>query len=133
MILGMCLESVCVAVSAVMAQLAKPLDGLAEHDARDSLGDSGGAARSGGRCLLAFDVASSRELPALAEQRQRAPDELSEFVHDALDAGALHLRPDPGTLVAQLASPGMRSLVSEPRLSEPWSVTETPRPSSSTA
>lgn len=79
-----------------------------------------GAARSGGRCLLAFDVASSREMPALAEQRQRAQDELSEFVHDALDAGALHLRPDPGTLIAQLASPGMRSLVSEPRLSEPW-------------
>jgi hypothetical protein len=79
-----------------------------------------GAARSGGRCLLAFDVASSLEMPALAEQRHRAPDELSEFVHDALDAGALHLRPDPGMLVAQLASPGMRSLVSEPRLTDPW-------------
>jgi hypothetical protein len=79
-----------------------------------------GAARSGGRCLLTFDVASSRELPALAEQRHRAPDELSEFVHEALGAGDLHLRPDPGTLIEQLASPGMRSLVSEPRLSEPW-------------
>jgi hypothetical protein len=79
-----------------------------------------GAARSGGRCLLALDVASSRDMPALAEQRNRAADELSEFVHEALDAGALHLRPDPGTLIAQLASPGMRALVSEPRLSEPW-------------
>jgi len=79
-----------------------------------------GAARSGGRCSLAFDVASSREMPALAEQRQRAPDELSEFVHDALDAGVLHLRPDPGMLIEQLASPGMRALVSEPRLSDPW-------------
>ena len=79
-----------------------------------------GAARSGGRCLLAFDVASSRDMPALSEQRNRAPDELSEFVHEALDAGTLPLRPDPGTLIAQLASPGMRALVSEPRLSEPW-------------
>lgn len=79
-----------------------------------------GAARSGGRCLLAFDVASSRQLPALAEQHGRAPEQLSEFVHDALDTGDLQLRPDPGALIAQLASPGMRSLVSEPRLSDPW-------------
>lgn len=79
-----------------------------------------GAARSAGRCLLACDVASSRDMPALAEQHSRAPDELSEFVHDALEAGVLSLRPDPSTLLAQLGSPGMRALVSEPRLSEPW-------------
>jgi hypothetical protein len=79
-----------------------------------------GAARSGGRCLLAFDAASSREMPALGEQRGRTTDDLSEFVLGALDAGDLHLRPDPGTLIAQLASPGMRALVSEPRLSDPW-------------
>ena len=79
-----------------------------------------GAARPGGRCLLVTDVASSREMPALAEQRDRSLEELSEFVHDALDAGNLHLRPDPGALLAQLSSPGMRTLVSEPRLSEGW-------------
>ena len=79
-----------------------------------------GSTRSGGRCLLAFDVASSRDTPALAEQRGRAPDELAEFVHEARTAGGLHLRPDPLTLIAQLSAPGMKSLVAEPRLSEPW-------------
>jgi len=79
-----------------------------------------GASRSGGRCLLVTDVASSRDMPALAEQRDRSLEELSEFVHDALDARDLHLRPDPGALLAQLSSPGMRTLVSEPRLSDGW-------------
>lgn len=79
-----------------------------------------GAARPGGRCALAVEVASSRETPALAEQRDRAPDELEEFILSALDSGGLLLRPDPQALIGQLASPGMRALVSEPRSSEPW-------------
>ena len=79
-----------------------------------------GSTRSGGRCLLAFDVASSRDTPALAEQHGRAPDELAELVRAARAAGGLQLRPDPLRLVAQLSSPGMRTLVAEPRSSEPW-------------
>ena len=79
-----------------------------------------GSTRSGGRCLLAFDVASSRETPALAEQQGRGPDELAEFVSEARRAGGLHLRPEPRSLLAQLTSPGMKSLVAEPRLTEPW-------------
>ena len=42
-----------------------------------------GSTRAGGRCLLAFDVASSRDTPALAEQHGRAADELAEFVLEA--------------------------------------------------
>jgi len=79
-----------------------------------------GSTRAGGRCLLAFDVASSRDTPALAEQQGRAADELAEFVLEARALGGLALRPDPASLIAQLSSPGMMSLVSEPRLAEPW-------------
>jgi len=79
-----------------------------------------GSTRSRGRCLLAFDTASSEHTPALAEQRGRGPDELAEFVLDARAAGGLHLRPDPAALLAQLSSPGMKSLVAEPRLTAPW-------------
>ncbi|HEY0467695.1 MAG TPA: hypothetical protein VGC79_26020 [Polyangiaceae bacterium] len=79
-----------------------------------------GSTRAGGRCLLAFDVASSRDTPALAEQGERAPDELAEFVLEAQAAEGLHLRPDPSSLIAQLSSPGMKSQVSEPELHAPW-------------
>lgn len=79
-----------------------------------------GSTRSGGRCLLAFDAASSRDTPALAEQLGRGPDELAEFVAEARAAQGLHLRPDPRSLITQLSSPGMKSLVAGPRLSEPW-------------
>jgi hypothetical protein len=70
--------------------------------------------------LLSFDVASSLDTPALAEQRGRSPDELAEFVLETRRAGGLTLRPDPGVLLTQLSAPGMKSLVHEPSLSEPW-------------
>jgi len=79
-----------------------------------------GSTRSNGRCLLAFDAASARDMPALAEQHGRSPDELAEFVLEARAAGGLHLRPDPAALLAQLSAPGMKSLVAEPRLCAPW-------------
>ena len=79
-----------------------------------------GATRAGGRCLLSFDVASSLDTPALAEQRGRSPDELAEFVLETRRAGGLTLRPDPGVLLTQLSAPGMKSLVHAPSLSEPW-------------
>jgi hypothetical protein len=79
-----------------------------------------GSTRSGGRCLLLFDAASSRDTPALAEQHGRASDELQEFVSEALAQGGLRLDPDPRSLIAQLSAPGMKALVAEPRLSEPW-------------
>jgi len=79
-----------------------------------------GSTRSGGRCLLASDVASSRDMPALADQWGRDADELAEFVAAARAAGDLHFRPDPVSLMAQLSSPGMKSLVEAPRLSAPW-------------
>ena len=79
-----------------------------------------GSTRSGGRCLLAFDAASSRDTPALAEQQGRSADELAELVAEAQASGGLRLRPDPRSVIAQLSSPGMKSLVAEPHLSEPW-------------
>jgi len=79
-----------------------------------------GATRSGGRCLLTLDVASSRDTPALAEQCQRSLDELPEFVLEARAAGGLQLRPDPQRLLAQLSSTGMKSLVEAPRICQPW-------------
>jgi hypothetical protein len=79
-----------------------------------------GSTRSGGRCLLAFDVASSRDTPALAELCGRSPDELAEFVGEARAQGGLSLRPDPRSLIGQLSAPGMKSLVAEPQLSDPW-------------
>ena len=79
-----------------------------------------GSTRSGGRCLLAVDVASSRDTPALADQHDRRGDELSELVAEARAAGGLQLRPDPRALLARLSAPGMKALVARPELSEPW-------------
>lgn len=79
-----------------------------------------GSLNPGGRGVIVFDAASSRDTPALAEQHRRSGDELEEFVAEAQRAGGLSLRPDPRDLVRQLLAPGVRSLMSDPELSEPW-------------
>ena len=79
-----------------------------------------GSTRAGGRCLLAFDAASSRDTPALAELHERSPEELAEFVSEARASGGLDLRPDPRSLLAQLSAPGMKPMVTDARLGEPW-------------
>ncbi len=79
-----------------------------------------GATQPGGRGLLVIDTSSSKDTPALADQRGRSAEELEEFVSEALEAGGLALRPNPWDLLRQLASPGLRSLVQGPELTAPW-------------
>ena len=79
-----------------------------------------GSVRPGGRGLIVCDVASSKDSPALAEQRGRGAEELQEFVESTLAQGGLQLRPDPRALQAQLSSPGLRALVEDVRVGPPW-------------
>ena len=79
-----------------------------------------GSLRSGGRGLLVVDTASSRDSPALAEQKGRSPEELEEFVAEARASHGLALRPDPEDLLRQFASPGLDALLARPHLSSPW-------------
>ena len=70
--------------------------------------------------MIVFDTSSSRDTPALAEQRGRSSEELQEFVVAAHAAGGLGLRPDPRDLQAQLSSPGLRALVEDVQVGLPW-------------
>jgi len=79
-----------------------------------------GSTAPGGQGLLVFDTSSSRDTPALSEQRGRSGDELEEFVAQARAAGGLSLRPEPAQLMQQLSAPGLKSLVAAPTLSAPW-------------
>ena len=79
-----------------------------------------GATQPGGHGLILVDTSSSKDTPALADQRARSQEELEEFVSEALASGGLALRPNPWDLQRQLASPGLRSLVQNPELSAPW-------------
>ena len=79
-----------------------------------------GSTSSGGKGLLLIDSASSKECPELAHQGGKSDEELRQFVDRALEAGTLALRPDPYQTLMQMSSPGLRSMVAEPRLSPPW-------------
>ena len=76
--------------------------------------------RSGGRAVMAFDVLSSNDAPALADQRDQTEAQLQDWVDRAAGEGNLTLRPNPATLIEQLRSPGLASLVRSPRLTPPW-------------
>ncbi|HEY3664902.1 MAG TPA: hypothetical protein VGL19_02835 [Polyangiaceae bacterium] len=79
-----------------------------------------GATRAGGRCLLVFDTASSRETPELSALNGRSTEELEAFVASARAAGKLALRNAPSDLLAQLSSPGLKTLVADPAVGRPW-------------
>ena len=79
-----------------------------------------GATRSGGRGLLIFDTSSSKDTPALGAQHGKTAEQLEAFIDEALADGSLYLKHQPQQLLAQLSSPGLRSLVSEPRIGVPW-------------
>ena len=79
-----------------------------------------GSTSPGGRGLIVFDTSSSKDTPALAEQRGRSTEELEEFVSEARAAGGLGLRPDPRDLLRQLSAPGLRALVGGAELGSPW-------------
>ncbi|HEX3697909.1 MAG TPA: hypothetical protein VH374_21225 [Polyangia bacterium] len=79
-----------------------------------------GTTRPGGRGVLAFDVLSSKDAPALSTMVGRDARELQAAIDAAVAAGKVTLRPDPTTLLKQLQFPGMASMVKEPRLTAPW-------------
>jgi hypothetical protein len=76
--------------------------------------------RSGGRGVLAFDVLSSKDAPALSALASRGPRELEAAVDMEVAAGTIALQLHPSTLLKQLQFPGMASMVREPRLTAPW-------------
>jgi hypothetical protein len=79
-----------------------------------------GSTRSGGRGVLAFDVLSSKDAPALLALASRGATELEAAVATEVAAGNITLQPHPTTLLEQLQFPGMASMVQEPRLTAPW-------------
>jgi hypothetical protein len=79
-----------------------------------------GSTRSGGRGVLAFDVLSSKDAPALSALASRGTTELGAAVDMEVAAGSITLQPHPTTLLKQLQFPGMASMVREPRLTAPW-------------
>lgn len=79
-----------------------------------------GSTRSGGTGVLAFDVLSSKDAPELADLVGRDAEALEDYVERGKASGSLRLQPDPATLLKQLTSPGLGSLVQDPRLTSPW-------------
>lgn len=76
--------------------------------------------RAGGRGVLAFDVLSSKDAPALLALAGRGGVELQAAIDAQVLAGNVALRPQPLTLLRQLQFPGMASMVQEPQLTSPW-------------
>ncbi|HEX2870445.1 MAG TPA: hypothetical protein VHP33_04300 [Polyangiaceae bacterium] len=70
--------------------------------------------------VLVCDVATTQRLPELDAYRERPSAELAAFVATQQAQGALGLNPDPRSLLAWLTAPGLRGMVSAPRLLEPW-------------
>jgi hypothetical protein len=79
-----------------------------------------GATRSGGRALLIFDSATSKDTPALGAQHGKTSQQLAAFLDSALDEGSLYLKHQPEQLLAQLSSPGLKGLVSAAEIGAPW-------------
>jgi hypothetical protein len=76
--------------------------------------------RSGGRAVLAFDVLSSKDAPALSALARRGAGALEAGIDREVAAGNFILQPHPMSLLQQLQFPGMASMVQEPRLTAPW-------------
>jgi hypothetical protein len=79
-----------------------------------------GSTRAGGRGVLAFDVLSSKDAPALADLVGLDAAALAATVDTAVVNGDIILQPHPTSLLKQLQFPGMASMVQEPRLTAPW-------------
>jgi hypothetical protein len=78
---------------------------------------AGATSRAG---VLVCDVATTQRAPELDAYRERPPAELAAFVAEQQSKGRLGLNPDPRSLKTWLEAPGLRGLVSAPRLVEPW-------------
>jgi hypothetical protein len=70
--------------------------------------------------ILVCDVATSQRAAGLDDYGHASASELERFVKEQVQAGALALHPDPYSLAAWLAAPGLLRLVAEPRVSPPW-------------
>jgi hypothetical protein len=79
-----------------------------------------GSVAPGGRGLIAFDVASSRLFPELAELSGATDEAVAAFVAEQRARGKLVCQPEPEQLLALLGTPGLGSLVAEPRLTPAW-------------
>lgn len=79
-----------------------------------------GSVERGGRGLLVFDTSSSKDTPAIAEQSGLSARELAAFAEAEHARGALAFEPSPQIVVSQLRSPGLATLVSEPKVGLPW-------------
>ncbi|HET6284962.1 MAG TPA: hypothetical protein VFH73_28655, partial [Polyangia bacterium] len=79
-----------------------------------------GSTGSGGRGILAFDVLSSKDAPALSRLVGLAGAALEAAVATEVASGDIALQPHPMALLQQLEFPGMASMVQEPRLTAPW-------------
>jgi hypothetical protein len=77
---------------------------------------AGSTTRSG---ILVCDVSTSRRAPGLDAHSGNAA-QLEAFVAEQVQAGSLALHPDPRSLLAWLATPGLARLVAEPELTLPW-------------
>ena len=70
--------------------------------------------------VIAFDVLSSGEVPALGDLETSDSDALEARVAGEVLRGAWSLHPNPHELARELASPGLSSLVRAPRVTPPW-------------
>jgi hypothetical protein len=82
------------------------------------LGTLAGVLRPGGTGVLAFDVLSSREAPALGGLAVREQETVASAIDQHLSHGAWTLHPDPRQLTRELDA--LPALVKAPRLTQPW-------------
>jgi hypothetical protein len=78
-----------------------------------------GSTRPGGSGVMAFDVLSSRDAPALADQMGASGELLSAFVAARVAEGAA-LEHDPAALLQMLRSPALGTLFEAPHVTSPW-------------
>jgi hypothetical protein len=76
--------------------------------------------RSGGAGVLVVDVLSTKTAPGLSALVGRGPDDLAAYVEREAGAGAIALQPHPFTLLQQMQSPGLATLMQNPSLTAPW-------------
>jgi len=79
-----------------------------------------GVTKPGGTGVIAFDVLSSGEVPAVGKLERSDAESLEAMVAGEVARGAWSLHPNPHELARELASPGLSSLVRAPRVTLPW-------------
>ena len=79
-----------------------------------------GATREGGRGFMAFDVASSDDLPGLLDYRERSREELQAFVEQQVAAENVALNPSPAELLAEMTGSGAGSSLASASMTLPW-------------